>query len=316
MLWSVSLVFYHQRYGFLIGQELRKKEKGLSFFPVGGKIEEFDKDPLDSAAREFMEETSLILNSYFQNLADEKLKEWKEKNNESEEEEPKLSSLLQAELYKFCNDEKHNITTFDHSLGEKEHRYFIVDISKSSNREFAKVILNLPFVYTLLPNELRMNDKMWSLFWIPLNIMHSLPNSSFIMNVLFGKLAKQYKTFSSNNNIQNQNESIAIQEEKSLTNLENKNNKKEEQNISNRKQKRKEYFKQKSKNEIQNQTHNQSNQKNKNHKNKYKNKEQKMNKIIFTIPKENELVQQIKKEDYNENSNENLNENSNENLDI
>ena len=80
MIWSVSLIFYHPQLGYLIGQELRKKEKDFMFQPVGGKVEVFDKDPLDTGVREFIEETTLLMHSFFEDIATENFKKWIENN--------------------------------------------------------------------------------------------------------------------------------------------------------------------------------------------------------------------------------------------
>ncbi len=202
MIWSVSLVFYHHNYGYLLGQEYRKKEKGLNFHPVGGKVENYDKDPLDSAVREFIEETTLGLMPYFSKIADNNFKEWT-KNNiiDLNTIYPEPSYWIQKNLYDFCNDSMHITTIFDHHLLnsiDKEHRYYIIDISKSSNREFAKAILNLPFEYLTLPNELRLNDKMWSLFWIPITMMHALPNPTNLISILYSKIIKHNKSYNKN----------------------------------------------------------------------------------------------------------------------
>jgi 8-oxo-dGTP pyrophosphatase MutT (NUDIX family) len=55
---SASLTFYNELKGYLICEEYRKNNK-KQIHPIGGKVEEFDKDLLETAIREFVEETNL-----------------------------------------------------------------------------------------------------------------------------------------------------------------------------------------------------------------------------------------------------------------
>ena len=61
MFRSCSLIFYHPEYGYLLCEEYRKNK--LCSHCIGGKCESFDASLLDTACREFMEETSLAINT-------------------------------------------------------------------------------------------------------------------------------------------------------------------------------------------------------------------------------------------------------------
>lgn len=56
---SVSLVLFIPKKGYLICNEFRKFQQKNLYHLIGGKVEETDLNPFDSAIREFIEETSL-----------------------------------------------------------------------------------------------------------------------------------------------------------------------------------------------------------------------------------------------------------------
>ncbi len=56
---SASLVFIDDGLGYLLCNEYRYKEKSTLIHPIGGKVETYDKGLLDTAIREFVEETNL-----------------------------------------------------------------------------------------------------------------------------------------------------------------------------------------------------------------------------------------------------------------
>ncbi len=56
---SASLTFYNPELGYLMCEEYRYKQKKNLIHTIGGKVEDYDKDLLETAIREFMEETNL-----------------------------------------------------------------------------------------------------------------------------------------------------------------------------------------------------------------------------------------------------------------
>lgn len=232
MIWSVSLVFYHPTLGYLIGQELRKKEKELMFQPVGGKVESFDKDPLDTGVREFIEETTLGMHSFFNNIAIENFKKWTDENGiDLNTKYPNPTTWIQKELYEFCSVSNYYID-YNCLNSHKIHRFYIVDISKINNNELNKnisyEIMNLPFAYNTLEPYFRLNDKMWSLYWIQLDFMKKLPQPSTLITVLHDKIKFNRSQYSNKNNFHNKslhskkeekkevNETVSLNEDLSI----------------------------------------------------------------------------------------------------
>ena len=56
---SASLTFYSKEIGYLFCEEFRYKEKKTLIHPIGGKVENYDKDIFSTAIREFIEEVNL-----------------------------------------------------------------------------------------------------------------------------------------------------------------------------------------------------------------------------------------------------------------
>ena len=56
---SASLTFFDDELGYLMCEEFRYKEKKNLIHPIGGKVETFDNELIDTAIREFIEETNL-----------------------------------------------------------------------------------------------------------------------------------------------------------------------------------------------------------------------------------------------------------------
>jgi ribosomal protein L4 len=52
------MVFIDDKLGYLMCEEYRYKEKKKLIHPIGGKVETFDNDILETAIREFIEETN------------------------------------------------------------------------------------------------------------------------------------------------------------------------------------------------------------------------------------------------------------------
>ncbi len=228
MIWSVSLIFYHPSTGYLIGQELRKKEKDILFQPVGGKVEVFDRDPLDTGVREFIEETTLGLNPFFCDIAESNFKKWTQENTiDLKTVYPKPSTWIQNELYQFCSIS--NIY-YDYQLlnSHKVHRFYIIDLSKIKNDLYQNPskysnenkelflgihheIMNLPFSYNMLEPHFRIHDKMWSLYWITYESLKYVPKPSNLINVLSDKLKNDIKksnNLRNNYNKDNRNKSL------------------------------------------------------------------------------------------------------------
>lgn len=192
LIWSVSLIPYLHSFGYLVGQEFRKKENDIQFHLVGGKTELWDKDPISTATREFIEETSLIGFSYFQEYANERYLEWISQNEISlKTEYPRYTTFLQPLLEesvrkssKYFDEQVSPPKWKEDHYEMKVHRFYIWDLSKCT---FQKEMIEFSFYYSQIHPYLRIHDKMWSLHWIQSYQFYYLPNKS----ALFVKCMKQ-----------------------------------------------------------------------------------------------------------------------------
>ena len=153
---SASLTFYSKELGYLFCEEFRYKEKKILLHPIGGKVENFDKDIFSTAIREFIEEVNL-------------------------ETHPKLNinkydkNMLTDDYYKILL----NISYFIDLCINKEkkyfHRYFLVLIDDIRDIEFKNDIIDLPnyfngkykteinnvYWYTLLSEKEKISNLSW-----------------------------------------------------------------------------------------------------------------------------------------------------------
>ena len=122
---SASLTFYSKEFGYLFCEEYRYKEKKILIHPIGGKVENFDKDIFSTSIREFIEEVNLELHPIL-NI---------NKYNKNELTENLYKNLQNISYYKdLCiNKEKKYF-----------HRYFLVLIDNIENIEFKLNIIDLP----------------------------------------------------------------------------------------------------------------------------------------------------------------------------
>ncbi len=191
-IWSVSLIPYHPKFGYMIGEEYRRKEREMKFHMIGGKSESWDKDPIETAIREFIEETNIIGFSFFQQFAEESFLKWIQQNGITlETKYPHFTTFLQP----FFEDSIRNHSKyFDEQVSPhkwvedhyeiKIHRFYIWDISKF---KYHREMIEFPFHYNQLHPYMRLNDKMWSLYWIFPHQFGYLPHKS----ALFVKWMKQ-----------------------------------------------------------------------------------------------------------------------------
>jgi hypothetical protein len=122
---SASLTFYSKELGYLLCEEFRYKEKKILIHPIGGKVENYDKDIFSTAVREFIEEVNLeqhtIINS--------------EKN-------------IKSKLVDNMCEKLENISYYIDLCINKEkkyfHRYFLVLIDNINDIKFKKNIIELP----------------------------------------------------------------------------------------------------------------------------------------------------------------------------
>ena len=191
LIWSVSLIPHIPHLGYMVGEEIRKKEKGMSFHLVGGKTESWDIDPVATAVREFIEETNLLAIPFFQDYAHQQYLQWISQNEITlNTKYPHFTSFLQplfeesVRTHSKYFDEKVSNPKWmgDHYL-VKIHRFYIWDASKSS---ISREIGEFPFIFNHFHPYLRIHDKMWSLYWLHLSHFSYLQNKS----QLFMKFAK------------------------------------------------------------------------------------------------------------------------------
>jgi len=127
---SASLIFFDNELGYLMCDEFRYKEKKNLIHPIGGKVETFDNELVDTSIREFIEETNLELYPYLCIN--------------------KLSKDILIESIK--NIIKSKIKYFDLCINGKleyYHRYYLFDLSSLEDTsaeliEFKKSIIELP----------------------------------------------------------------------------------------------------------------------------------------------------------------------------
>lgn len=191
-IWSVSLIPYHPKFGYMVGEEYRRKEGEIKFHMIGGKTESWDKDPIETAIREFIEETNILGFSIFQQFAEENYLQWIQKNEITlETKYPHFTTFLQPLFEesirnhsKYIDEEVSPHKWIQDHYEIKIHRFYIWDISKFKHH---REMIEFPFYYNHLHPALRLHDKMWSLYWILPHQFFYLPNKS----ALFVKWMKQ-----------------------------------------------------------------------------------------------------------------------------
>lgn len=122
---SASLTFYDNTNGYLLCEEYRFNEKKTLIHPVGGKTESYDKNLLETAIREFIEESVLESHDFINNSS-----------NTKEELIIKINNII-----------KKNITYKDLNINKElnyYHRYYFVNMEKNLSKEFIDAIYDLP----------------------------------------------------------------------------------------------------------------------------------------------------------------------------
>lgn len=121
---SASLTFYSNELGYLFCEEFRYKEKKILIHPIGGKVEDCDKDIFSTAIREFIEEVNLeshpIINS---------------SNN--------IKKILVEEFEKKLEKNSFYIDLCINKENKYFHRYFIVPVDDIQESGFKKNIIEL-----------------------------------------------------------------------------------------------------------------------------------------------------------------------------
>ena len=132
---SASLIFIDDELGYLMCNEYRYKEKKNLIHPIGGKVETYDKGLLETAIREFIEETNLEQFPY---------------NNIDKSSKNKLIENIKFIIedgVKFCDlcvnnelDYYHRYYSFElKKIDQKNHTEQLKDLD-----EFKKSIIELP----------------------------------------------------------------------------------------------------------------------------------------------------------------------------
>jgi hypothetical protein len=137
---SASLIFYDETLGYLLCEEFRYKKKLIH--PIGGKVEIYDKNLLETSIREFIEETNLEVHEKFN----------PDKNNK--EELIKKIIILIDKKYKY----------FDICINNElnhYHRYFYVKLINNIANEFIDIIKNLPDFFNN-----KYKTEVENLYWI------------------------------------------------------------------------------------------------------------------------------------------------------
>ena len=146
---SASLTFVDDELGYLLCDEYRYREKNNLIHPIGGKVETYDKDLLETAIREFIEETNL--EQYPYNQIDKS-----SKNKLIENIKMIISQDIQ--FYDFCVGKE---------LGYY-HRYYSFNLKKIPQSditdEFIKSIRELPIFFNG-----NFKTEVNSLEWININ---------------------------------------------------------------------------------------------------------------------------------------------------
>ena len=122
---SASLTFYSKKLGYLFCEEFRHTEKKILIHPIGGKVENYDKDIFSTAIREFIEEVELELHPII-NL---------EKN---------IKTTLVDNICKKLENISYHKDLCIHKKNKYFHRYYFVLIDKINDEELKKNIIELP----------------------------------------------------------------------------------------------------------------------------------------------------------------------------
>ena len=141
---SASLIFKDKIKGYLMCNEKRYK-KSLQVHPIGGKIEPIDRDILETAIREFIEETNYEHNDLY-NI------------------NKKTKNELIDELYNHLNQEKNIFKYIDVFVSKKFnyiHRFYVVKIEKIKSKELINILDNFLDNHKEGPNK-----EIESLCWI------------------------------------------------------------------------------------------------------------------------------------------------------
>ena len=193
MICSASLIPYHSSIGYLLGEEYRWKEHEFMFHMVGGKVEKFDTDAVSTAVREFIEETNLLANPFFQEMAFKNFETWCSQNTITlETKYPPYSFFIQKELEDAVRP---HLTYYDEQVSQqgKIHRFYILDIFAMEHKKIRNIILQMPYDYTHFHPNMRMYDKMWSLHWVHVSMLQFLPEKSYLLRRFIAILDKEIK---------------------------------------------------------------------------------------------------------------------------
>ncbi len=199
-IWSVSLIPYHPSIGFMLGEEYRWKENDMKFHMIGGRVEDFDEDPIATASREFVEETNLLAFPYMQEVAQQNFADWvkglsPEEGIHCNTVYPHFTFFVQ----KIIEDEiRMNEDYIDEMVSPngKVHRFYLLDVLKIKNRKLQKLLFQLPFLYISLHPCMRSEGKMWSLYWMQNEHINLIDNKTTLLNrfvFLFFQRKKQQK---------------------------------------------------------------------------------------------------------------------------
>lgn len=122
---SASLTFYSKELGYLFCEEFRYKEKKILIHPIGGKVEDYDKDIFSTAIREFIEEVDLESHPVINIKHD-------------------IKSKLVDNILEIIEKVSYYIDLCINKENKYFHRFYMILIDKIDNNEFKKNIIELP----------------------------------------------------------------------------------------------------------------------------------------------------------------------------
>lgn len=164
VVWSVSLIPYHEQFGYMVCKEARSNKSYLQTHPIGGKVEATDRDPLYAALREFVEETKIDVITQRGALIYQDL-------------EPLLSEVVYWDVavgQKVVIEEEY--------LQSKLHRFYLWNIT-FLEEEVKEHLILLPTYYMDLPPETK--EKIDCLLWMTRKKLRWDKKKSSLMNMFF-----------------------------------------------------------------------------------------------------------------------------------
>jgi len=165
---SASLTLYNKKNGFLLANEYRYREKKNLYHPIGGKVENFDKDLFFTSIREFIEETNLLKHTIIN------------KGNLS------IDNFC-LDIYNLLNKYKEFFDICVNKNLKYFHRYYIINLDNIEDLNLKKNLINLPKFFNN-----KFKTELNYLIWYNKNFK-IYNKSSWLLKILINK--KIYKDF-------------------------------------------------------------------------------------------------------------------------